>query len=140
MSANMPSTVTQDGCSAADDAAVRATIQGYFDALYAGDVAAFREIFHPSCRLFTVVDDGVVTFDYEPYLERVAGRPSSASRGDARADEIVSVRISSPTVASATVRDCYLPKHFVNELSLIKVGGRWRIAAKLWHAFDLPVA
>lgn len=119
---------------------VRAAIQQYFDALYAGDVAGFGAVFHPSCRLFTVTDGDVQTFDYGPYLERVAGRPSSASRGDARADAIVSVRISSPTTASATVRDCYLPRHFINELSFVLTGGRWRIVAKVWHAFDPETA
>lgn len=138
MSGNTTSTAPEVASHSAAEADVRATIQRYFDALYHGDVAEFREVFHPACRLFTVIDDEAVTFDYEPYMERVAGRPSSASRGDARADEIVSVRITSATIASATVRDCYLPKHFVNELSLIKTGGRWRIAAKIWHAFDGP--
>lgn len=138
MSGNNTSTAPDATNDQVAEADVRATIQRYFDALYDGDVAEFREVFHPSCRLFTVIDDEAVTFDYEPYLARVAGRPSSASRGDARADEIISVRMSAPTIASATVRDCYLPKHFVNELSLIKTGGRWRIAAKIWHAFDGP--
>ncbi|MFC0282202.1 nuclear transport factor 2 family protein [Camelimonas abortus] len=125
-----------DVAAEAAESAVRAVIQQYFDALYHGDVAAFREVFHPSCRLFTVVDGEAQTFDYEPYMARVAGRPSSASRGDARADAIISVRVSSPTTASATVRDCYLPRHFINELGFVFTGGRWRIASKIWHAFD----
>lgn len=140
MSETIASNATHGAADPAAETAVRATIQQYFDALYDGDVAAFRAVFHPTCRLFTVVEDEVVTFDYEAYLDRVAGRPSSASRSDPRADEIVSLRVSSPTTASATVRDCYLPKHFVNELSLIKTGGRWRIAAKIWHAFEQPAA
>jgi ketosteroid isomerase-like protein len=116
--------------------AVTAVIQDYFDALYDGDVAKFRKVFHPSCRLFTVADDEVITFDYEPYMARVAGRPSSASRNDKRADEIVSLTVSSPTVAHARVKDCYLPKNFINELTLLKAAGEWRIVAKVWHAFD----
>jgi hypothetical protein len=29
----------------------------------------------------------------------------------------------------------YLPKRFVNELSFIKIDGRWQIIAKVWHFF-----
>ena len=119
--------------AAAEEAAVRQVIQDYFDALYDGDVARFREIFHPSCRLFTANGEDVLTFDYEPYMARVAGRPSSASRGDARDDEIVRLDVVSPTTAYARVLDCYLPMHFVTDLSLLKVGGRWRIVSKVWH-------
>ena len=118
----------------AEEAAVRTVVQNYFDALYDGDVARFREIFHPSCRLWAVTAGEVVSFDYEPYMARVAGRPSSASRGDAREDEILSLTVASPTTAHARVRDCYLPAHFVDELCLLKVAGRWRIVAKTWHA------
>ena len=116
-----------------DEAAVKALITDYFDALYHGDVAKFRQIFHPHCRLFTVTDGKVVTFDYEPYMARVAGRPSGASRGDLRADEIVTLTAASPTTAHARVRDVYMPAHFVNELTFLKEGQRWWIVAKVWH-------
>lgn len=116
-----------------DKAAVKALIQTYFDALYNGDVAKFREVFHPACRLFTIADGKVVTFDHEPYMARVAGRPSGASRGDARNDRIVSLEVSSPTTAHACVRDVYAPHNFINELTFLKEDGRWWILAKAWH-------
>jgi hypothetical protein len=40
-----------------------------------------------------------------------------------------------PTTAHARVKDMYLPKRFVNELSFIKIDGRWQIIAKVWHFF-----
>lgn len=116
-----------------DKAAVEQLIHAYFDALYAGDVAKFREVFHPACRLFTVADGKVVTFDYEPYMARVAGRPSGASRNDPRKDEIVSIDVASPTTAYARVHDVYMPSHFVNELVFLKEGQRWWIVVKAWH-------
>lgn len=116
-----------------DKAAVEKLIQDYFDALYAGDVAKFREVFHPACRLFTVSDGKVVTFDYEPYMARVAGRPSGQSRNDERKDEVVTLTVASPSTAHARVRDVYMPSHFVNELTCLKEGDRWWIVAKAWH-------
>jgi hypothetical protein len=47
----------------------------------------------------------------------------------------VSVSVASPTTAHARVKDMYLPKRFVNELSFIKIDGRWQIIAKVWHFF-----
>lgn len=116
-----------------DETAVKALINDYFDALYDGDVEKFRTVFHPACRLFTVADGAVVTFDHERYMARVAGRPSGASRNDPRADEIVSLTVASPTTAHARVRDVYMPSRFVNELTFLKAGGRWWIVAKAWH-------
>ena len=62
-------------------------------------------------------------------------RRTAASRGYPRGDEIVTVSAASPTTAHARVKDMYLPKRFVNELSFIKIDGRWQIIAKVWHFF-----
>lgn len=119
-----------------DQLALKQLIQDYFDALYEGSSEKFGRIFHPACRLFTVTPDGVMTLDYEAYLKRVDGRPSPQSRGDAREDEIVSLSITAPTLAHARVKDCYLPGHYVNELTFLKSAGEWTIVAKAWHAFS----
>ncbi len=118
-----------------DEQDVRAVIAGYFDALYHGDVAAFRRVLHPQARLFSAADGSLVNLDVETYMGMVASRPSSASRHDPRADEIVSVTVASPTTAHARVKDMYLPKRFVNELTFVKIDGRWQIIAKVWHFF-----
>jgi hypothetical protein len=34
------------------------------------------------------------------------------------------------------VREYLLPKHFIDELTLVRVGGQWKIVSKVWH-FDL---
>lgn len=120
----------------ADTALVTALVQEYFDALYEGDVARFREVFHPQARLFAVSEGKVISFDHEPYMERVANRPSSASRGDRRADEVLSLTVASPTTAHARVRDLYLPAHFIDELLFLKEGDRWWIIAKSWHVLS----
>lgn len=116
-----------------DFQALQALIQDYFDALYEGDTEKFARVFHPAARLYTSGPDGVISLDFESYMARVAGRPSSASRGDARDDEIVSLVIPAPTIAHAVVKDCYLPSHFVTYLAFVKEGGRWVIVAKTWH-------
>lgn len=108
-------------------------LRKYFDALYNGDAALFAEIFHPSARLFSAAEEGFLIMDIPQYLDRVRGRASPASRGDRRADEIVSITIASPTTAHARVRELLLPKHFTDELTLVRDGGRWLIVSKVWH-------
>ncbi|SRR6266851_215300 len=116
-----------------DEQQIRSVIFTYFDALYHGDVAAFRRVLHPQVQLFSATGGELVHLSLEPYMEMVAGRPSSASRSDPREDEVVSVTIASPTTAHGRVKDMYLPKRFVNELSFIKISGRRQIACKVWH-------
>jgi hypothetical protein len=108
----------------------------YFDALYNGDTELFSEIFHPQARLYSAAEPGFLVMDVASYLERVRNRPSPRSRGDRRQDEIISITIASPTTAHARVRELLLPKHFTDELTLVRDNGRWLIVSKVWH-FEL---
>ena len=110
----------------------------YFDALYFGDTKLFAEIFHPKARLFSTNGDDFVEMSLDDYLVLVAGRQSPAERGDRRADEILHISVSSSTTAHARVREIFLPKHFTDELTLMLVGGQWKIVSKVWH-FELIV-
>lgn len=112
---------------------LKTLIQEYFDSLYAGDIDRIRQVFHPLCRLFAVIDGKITAFDHDPYMQRVAGRPSGASRNDERQDEIVSLCVASATTAHARIKDIYAPAHFVNELTFLKEEGRWWLMVKAWH-------
>jgi Putative lumazine-binding len=125
--------LTSGSSNMQDEQQVRAVIEKYFDALYHGDTALFREVLHPRVQLFSATDGELVNLTLEPYMELVSGRPSPASRNDRREDEVLSVEIASPTTAHARVKDMYLPKKFTDELSFIKIDGKWRIIAKIWH-------
>jgi hypothetical protein len=116
--------------------ALRAVVGRYLDALYEGDVAGFREVLHPDARLFSATEGMLVALSREQYLEIVARRPSPASRGDPRRDEILNVTLGSPTTAHARVKNAYLPKRFTDELTLVRLDGAWRVIAKVWH-FDI---
>ena len=115
--------------------AVLAVIQGYFDALYDGDVEKFRTVFHPHAQLFTAEGGNTAGLDMDSYMARVAGRPAPASRNDPRIDEVVSATIASPTTAHVRVRDALQPNRFVDELLLVKFEDGWKIVCKSW-AYD----
>lgn len=108
----------------------------YFDALYFGDTKLFSDILHPKARLFSAAGNDFVIMEVPEYLAVVAGRQSPAQRRDPRADEIQSISVPSPTTAHARVREYLLPKHFIDELTLVRVDGQWKIVSKVWH-FDL---
>jgi len=112
---------------------LRAAVDVYFRALHACDVTLLDEVFHPASTLFDV-DESVVTVD--PYLawrEVVANRPSPASVGQARIDEIVAIDWLSDDAASVRVRLQVLDSIFVDHLSFVRGPDGWQIVAKVWH-------
>lgn len=113
--------------------AVRAATQIYLDALYFGDVEGFRSIFHPQAQLYSATEGRLVNLTVDAYMELVANRPSPHGKGDERQDEVVSISVGSPTTAHVRVKDVYLPKRFVDELTFVHLDGKWQIVSKVWH-------
>lgn len=113
--------------------AVRAATQVYLDALFFGDVEGFRSIFHPQAQLYSATEGKLVSFNVDAYMDLVANRPSPHDKGDERQDEILSISVGSPTTAHARVKDVYLPKRFVDELTFVHLEGKWQIVSKVWH-------
>jgi hypothetical protein len=114
---------------------ILATVQGYFDALYDGDVAKFRAVFHPQAQLFSAEAGARDALDFDAYMKRVENRPSPKSRQDPRFDRILSFTISSLTTAHVRIKDALLPNRFVDDLLLVKFDSGWRIVCKVW-AYD----
>ena len=108
-------------------------VDTYFRALYACDVELLDSVFHPTSTLFDV-DEGVVTVDpYPDWREVVAHRPSPASIGQERSDEIVNIDWLSDAAASVHVRLRVLDSIFVDHLSFVRGPDGWQIVAKVWH-------
>ena len=108
-------------------------LQRYFDGLYQGDVALLREVFHPRALYVAAAEAPPLVRTLDEYLPIVAQRASPASRGDARADRIVSVEFAGPTTAMARVECEILPRRFTDLLSLVQAEGRWQVIAKVFH-------
>jgi len=105
----------------------------YFQALHACDVTLLDSVFHPASTLFDV-DEGAITVDpYSAWREVVANRPSPASVGQARDDEVMVVDWLSDTAAMVRVRLRVLDSIFVDQLSFVDGPDGWRIVAKVWH-------
>jgi hypothetical protein len=105
----------------------------YFRALHDCDVDLLDSVFHPASSLFDV-DKGIITVDHYPaWRGLVANRPSPASVGQDREDEIIVVDWLSDTAAMVRVRLRVLDSIFVDQLSFVDGADGWRIVAKVWH-------
>ena len=108
----------------------------YFDGLYHSDTRQLRTVFHP-CAHYVCATEGALTYrTMDEYFPIVDQRPSPASRGEARADDIVSIEFAGPVTAFARVNCAIGAKYFTDFLTLIRIDGRWQIISKVFH-FDI---
>jgi hypothetical protein len=117
-------------------AAIARVLQDYFDGLHHSDTARLARVFHPRALYATASGGGLTALSMDEYLPLVERRPSPASRGDARADRIVSIEFAGPQTAWARVECQVLPRRFIDLLTLVKLDGRWQVIAKVFH-FDV---
>jgi hypothetical protein len=122
---------------AADErAAIDRVLQDYFDGLHHSDTARLARVFHPRALYASASGGELTALSMDAYFPVVDRRPSPASRGDPRADRIVSIEFAGPATAWVRVECQILPKRFVDLLTLVKLDGRWQVIAKVFH-FDV---
>lgn len=121
--------------STPDRAAIEKVIQTYFDGLYEGDAAKLGSIFLPTSALASIGPDGKLqVIPRDQWLEMVKSRPSPLKNGLARDDGILHFDQPGPTMAFVKVKCQIPPRYFVDQLSLLKVDGKWQIAQKVFQA------
>jgi hypothetical protein len=119
--------------TAADLRAIEAAVHTYFDGLYEGDADKLGSVFHPTSALTQSVDGKPVVTPRDQWLEAVRKRPSAKSQGLPRADHILAIDLAGPTMAFVKVRCQLPPRYFVDQLSFLKLDGRWQIAQKVFQ-------
>jgi hypothetical protein len=112
--------------------AIEEAMRSYFDGLYEGDADKLAQVFHPTSALTWEEGGKVKIWPREEWLDAVRKRPSPASKGLARADEIVSIDQSSPGSAFVKVKCQIPPRYFTDYLSLLKIDGRWQVVQKVF--------
>jgi hypothetical protein len=108
----------------------------YFDGLYHSDTKRLRHVFHPRAQYLCATEGTLTHLTMEEYFPVVDQRPSPASRGETRADSIVSIEFAGPVTAFARVHCAIGSKYFTDLLTLIRIDGRWQIISKVFH-FDV---
>ena len=115
---------------------IRDLIGHYLDGLHRSDSDLLATVFDPAALYATATEGALTRLSMAEYLPIVAGRESPETRGEARTDAIESIEFAGPVTALARVQCSIGPKQFTDLLSLLRVGGRWQIIAKVFH-FDL---
>jgi len=118
------------------DPALRSEAETYLRALHEGDVDRLRAVFLPEANLYASIDQTLTSMTLSAYLELVSGRPSPASQGHAPSGRVLSIDPSGPDSAVVKASVSVPPKTFVDLLSYLRINGRWRIIAKVYHVED----
>ncbi|MFJ9452338.1 nuclear transport factor 2 family protein [Herbaspirillum sp. NPDC101397] len=114
-------------------AEIQSFLKEYFDVLQSQDIEQFDRVFHRGCVLYSAQDGVVVVRPFDEYRKMVQGRESPQSRGFGRADQILMIDVLSPDMALAKVRLRLFDNIMEDYLNLLRVDGKWTIAAKLFH-------
>ncbi|MGG5820457.1 nuclear transport factor 2 family protein [Falsiroseomonas sp. HW251] len=112
---------------------IEAVVRTYLDGLYEGDADKLAQAFHPTSALTQWWEGELKIVPRDAWLEAVRNRPSPQSQGLARSDEIVSIAQHGPEMAVVTLRCAIPPRFFTDALSLLKIGGRWQVAQKVFR-------
>jgi Putative lumazine-binding len=112
---------------------IEAVIQSYLDGLYESDADKIASAFHPTSALTSVSSDGeLVVTPRDKWLDMVRARPSPKQRGLPRHDQVLAIDLVSPTMAYVKLNCAIPPRFFTDQLSLLKIDGRWQIAQKVF--------
>jgi hypothetical protein len=114
-----------------DTGALTAIAKTYFDAAYEMDADKFASIFHRSCAVTKVGEDGNVSVTpIETWLAAVRSMKAPKLQGLERHDGILSIDIERD-LALLKVKLQIPPRYFTDLLSCLKVDGTWKIVQKV---------
>jgi hypothetical protein len=117
--------------SAAEDAAVRIPLDAYLRGHATGDSSAFRRAFWKEAKLWFVRDGQLASRTADDYIGAASGRPPADEAQRKR--RIVSVHVTG-NAATAVIELDYPATHFIDYMTLLKVGEEWRIINKSFFA------
>ncbi|HEY7502763.1 MAG TPA: nuclear transport factor 2 family protein [Gemmatimonadales bacterium] len=115
----------------ADEAAVRQTVQYYFDGGKKRDSLILRKAFHPEARMLFARDGKLVVVPISEYISRVGSEQLRPGEVDSTERKVVSVDV----VGDAAVAKLQLKRPnalLIDYMSLLKVDGRWLIVNKIF--------
>jgi hypothetical protein len=114
-----------------DIRALAAIAKTYFDAAYEMDADKFASIFHHSCSVTKVGEDGNVSVTpIEAWLVGVRSMKAPKLQGLERHDEILSIDVVRE-LALLKLKLQIPPRHFTDMLSCLKINGTWKIVQKV---------
>lgn len=117
--------------AANDDDGVRAALRHYLDGHATGDASHMRQAFLPTAHIEGIRDGKFTSWTVDEYCSRFTGKPASGEASRKRTIDSVDVR-GDAAMARATL--VHGATTFTDYFVLLKVGGEWRIANKVYAA------
>ena len=111
--------------------ALAAMAKTYFDAAHEMDAEKFASIFHPSCSVTKVGDNGDLSVTpLATWLTGVRSMKAPKLQGLERHDEILSIDVVRE-LALLKLKLQIPPRYFTDLLSCLKIAGTWKIVQKV---------
>ena len=127
------SAVQMISAQSADERAVRAVAQAYFDGRARHDTVLLGSAFLlPQATMYAWRDTALLELPIPRWLERMAA-PLSTPRDPNERDQIVSVDVDH-TVAHLKLRTTTAQMVITDHMNLVKVNGRWVVVSKIYEA------
>ena len=115
----------------ADEAAIRQTVQYYFDGGRNRDSLTLRKAFHPDARMLFARDGKLVVVPIGEYITRVGSERREPGAVDSTERKVVSVDVEGD--AAVAKIELKRPEAVLTDyMSLLKVDGRWLIVNKIF--------
>jgi hypothetical protein len=115
----------------ADEAAIRQTVQYYFDGGKNHDSLTLKKAFHPDARMLFARDGKLVVVPIAEYITRVGSERLKPGEMDSTERKVASVDV----VGDAAIAKLELKRPnalLTDYMSLLKVDGRWLIVNKIF--------
>jgi hypothetical protein len=115
----------------ADEAAIRQTVQHYFDGGKNRDSVALRKAFHPEARMLFAKDGKLVLVPIGEYIAGSAKNKLKPGEVDSTKRRVVEVDVAGD--AAVAKLELERPDALITDyMSLIKIEGRWQIVNKVF--------
>ena len=108
-------------------------IEAYLDLMFDADDSRFPEVFHALCQIHGMRDGKLMAWSASEFRKLVGSRPSPASMGSPRQQEIMRVDEISPDMAAAKLRVRIGQTCFLDHLILHRIDGKWLVTSKGFH-------
>jgi hypothetical protein len=118
------------GAQNQEEAAVRATIENYFQGHATGNGDYFRKAFHPEAKLFWIRDGQLATRTSEEFASGASGKPAPDEAQRKRRIESIDI---TGNAAIVKVSLDYPDAHFIDYMSMLKLDGQWKIVNKTFY-------
>jgi len=111
---------------------IEGVIQSYLDGLYESDAGKIASVFHPTSALTSVTNDGELVITPRDSCWTRSGRDLRRSSRACPPRSSMTIDLVSPTMAYVKLKCAIPPRFFTDQLSLLKIDGRWQIAQKVF--------